>query len=152
MTEELLIDEVIADEGSRKNSDGWHVAYQDTNGFWTIGYGHLLGPGITRTRCERVTEREARAWLAADLEDATSASRRLIHNFDSLPDNKQRAIVSMVFNRGEPAMRKSTKILPAILYGAESGDWSGVASAIDGSQWAAQVKRRAVRIREELIA
>ena len=64
------------------------VAYQDSVGIWTIGYGHTKGivEGMT------CTQEQAEQWLLADVANAVAAVNRLVHiamsqdEFDSLVD------------------------------------------------------------------
>ena len=133
----LLKKELRQDEGVRLE------AYRDSKGFWTIGVGHLLGDS---PRMSSITEEECDALLSVDVWEAEAAARRIFPKFDEMNDVRQRAIVNMVFNRGEGRMRESSKITPAILKASESGrveDWQAVRAAIEGSQWASQVKTRA---------
>ncbi len=122
-------------------------AYQDTLGKWTIGVGHLLG---SWKRVDTITYPEAMAWLDIDIAAAEKLARSLVPGFDGLTDARQRALVNMAFNRGQH-MATSTRILPAIIATVQSGDWSKVRTAIEGSEWATQVKTRAIRIADMLV-
>ena len=138
--------ELSRDEGRRL------AAYRDTNGFWTIGVGHLLGGS---PRMSSITERECDALLDADLDDAWQSVRRVFPFVDAWPDTaeadvRSRALVNMIFNRGEERVRHSTSISPAIFKANETGDWSPVASAILCSPWAVQVGPRAERLADML--
>lgn len=145
MNLDLLREELMRDEGSRKDSEGRHIAYKDSLGFWTIGYGHLMGGKPTLVSC---TEDTARALLDQDIDAATTLARNLVQRFDTLTDERQRALVNMAFNRGNH-LKTSSKILPAIIHAsltASESDWHKVPDAIAGSQWAAQVGARATRL------
>lgn len=131
-----LLADLIRDEGLRL------TAYKDTQGWWTIGIGHLLGKS---PRMSSITEREAHALCAVDVEDATTLARQAVPAFDSLDPGRQRALVNMAFNRGDH-MLESTTITPAIVAACTNGDWGAVRAAILASEWAAQVKDRATRI------
>lgn len=133
--------ELIRDEGKKL------TAYKDSLGYWTIGVGHLLG---SSPRMSTITDEECDALLTVDIAEAEAAARRLVPSFDALTDERQRALVNMVLNRGEQRMRDSSRIMPAILDAATTGDWSKVPEAIAGSQWAGQVGRRATRLGEML--
>ena len=145
MTRSRLIAELIRDEGSRKDADGKHVAYKDSLGKWTIGYGHLLAMhrDWSNFAC---TEEEARRLLDLDIDIAEAAARRIFPAFDSYSDERQRALVNMAFNRGEKHLRESSRIVPAIL----KGDWKEAVEAIETSEWREQTGQRADRIALQL--
>lgn len=143
MNQEMLRKELVRDEGLRLS------VYRDTNGFYTIGVGHLLG---TTSRMSLITNIEAMALLDSDIRFATALARECVPSFDQLNDVRQRALVNMAFNRGG-YMKSSTTITPAINKAAESNlpaDWSIVSSVIKGSPWAKQVGDRAVRLAQML--
>jgi lysozyme len=141
-----LRDELIRDEGRRL------AAYQDTNGLWTIGVGHLLG---AHARMTIITDAECDALLASDIRLATQAADRIVPGWanwdlnheDMNGEARQRALINMIFNRGEGQMMKSTRITPAILAASRgTSTWALVAQAIVTSQWAGQVGDRAIRL------
>jgi lysozyme len=121
------------------------TAYRDTNNYWTIGVGHLLG---TSPRMSTIFEREAMALLDVDIDEAENLARSLVPLFDSLSDPQQRALVNMAFNRGGH-LAHSTTILPAILEASAGGDWGRVREAMSASQWAQQVGIRAERLADQ---
>lgn len=136
--------ELIRDEGLRLD------VYQDSVGLWTIGVGHLLGK---ERRMMKITFLEADALLESDISLAEEALDRVIPEWKNLDGVRQRALINMMFNRGERHVRESTTITPAIIkatIGAIDHDiaWRKVAEAIKSSPWAAQVKDRAVRLAE----
>ena len=147
-----LREELSRDEGRRLS------AYRDSAGFWTIGVGHLLGPG-TQPRMSAITDAECDALLDYDIKVAEAAARRVFDvgiginaNMWVLLDNvRQRALVNMAFNRGEKHMSESTTITPAIRYALvatfnQEDAWEKVAAAILASPWAAQIGARATRL------
>lgn len=142
MNRELLINELMRDEGAR------FLAYKDTNGFYTIGVGHLLGPSM---RMSDITQREMMALLNIDIADAISACQNVFPRFHLLDDVRQRALVNMAFNRGETNMRESTTITPAINKAAVDGNWAPVGTAILASEWGRQIKKRAERLAAMLV-
>lgn len=142
MNRDLLRSELIRDEGARKNSAGVHIAYKDSLGFWTIGYGHLMGKVPTMVTA---TETQALAMLETDINAAEKLARSLVPLFDKLTDEQQRATVNMAFNRGGH-LAKSKSILPAILEASAGGSWARVRQEIAASEWRSQVGPRADRI------
>lgn len=93
------------------------TAYLDKkkNGVWTIGYGHTktAKPGM------KITAEEAEKLLQSDLYDARSTVDRLVQV--PLSDNQFAALVSLVFNIGEPQFKRST-----LLKRLNKGDYSAV--------------------------
>ena len=133
---EKLKEELIRDEGNSLSS------YKDTNGNWTIGVGHLLGPAA---RMLWITTSERTALLDYDINSAVELAKSCIPKFDSLDGIRQRALINMAFNRGK-YMVTSTTITPAINKAIEDESWWKVKEAIAISPWREQVGARADRI------
>lgn len=88
---DIAVDFIAQHEGLRL------VAYQDSVGVWTIGYGHTHGVKDG----DRITPTQAKAFLKADLE--TSASRifaRIGEVVGELTYHQYSALLSFVFNVG----------------------------------------------------
>lgn len=83
-------------EGLRLN------AYQDSVGVWTIGYGSTKGV----KRGQRITEEEAEELLREDLATAERGVESAIT--EDITDNQFAACVSLAFNVGVSAFRKSS--------------------------------------------
>ena len=77
-------------------------AYRDSVGIWTIGYGSTSNVKAGDT----ITEAQASARLIADLATAEGA----VEKFITVPlnDNQFAALVSLTFNIGAEAFRRST--------------------------------------------
>jgi lysozyme len=136
----LLREDIERDEGKKLR------AYRDSQGYWTIGIGHLLG---SSPRMTDITEAECTALYNFDISEAIDLARSIIPQFDTLDDVRQRALTNMAFNRGEH-MKTSTTITPAIIKGVETGVWTGLKSIIEASEWASQVGARALRLAQML--
>jgi len=111
-----LIDFLVSVEGSVKKN-GLHQPYKDEAGLWTVGYGHLLPP---------ITEDLARDMLQDDVRGAVRAVDRLV----TLPltPNQKNAVVSLVFNVGQGALKYSKA-----LQHLNDGDLAGFESEAFGS-------------------
>jgi len=70
------------------------VAYQDSVGVWTIGYGHTQGVAQGMT----CTQAQAEQWLLADVADAEAAVSRLVHI--AMSQEEFDALVDFTFNLG----------------------------------------------------
>ena len=139
MNRDALRADLIRDEGMRLS------AYKDSEGYWTIGVGHLLGRS---PRMSAITEEECNALLDVDIAEAENLARSVVPRFDDLSEPRQLALVNMAFNRGGH-LRSSQWIVPAIRKASESNspeDWTAVREAIKVSQWAKQVGSRATRL------
>lgn len=95
--------------------------YKDANGYWTIGWGHLIkaGEGALMDKC--ITEEAASRLLASDLATTESAIHALV-NID-LKQSQFDALVSFAFNIGTANFRKSD-----LLKKLNSGDFAGLAA------------------------
>ena len=131
-----MIDAITAD---LKRDEGFvSHAYQDSKGFWTIGYGRLiderLGGGIT--------ESEALGLLERDIHQTFADLDRTLPWWRALPPFQQRGLVNMAFNLGLPRLLTFKKMLAAL----QTGDGERAAIEALDSIWAGQVKGRADRI------
>lgn len=132
--------DLLRDEGIRL------TPYQDTDGWWTIGIGHLLGPG---PRMSAISVHEAYSLLWGDVDSAENLAKECVQGYESLDEVRQRALVNMAFNRGDH-MKNSTTITPAINQAVGDKNWAPVEEAILNSQWAKEVGHRAIRLAEML--
>lgn len=79
------------------------VPYICPAGFWTIGYGHLCDPMHSP-----ITEAEAEAYLAQDLQTALAATLRYCPVLATEPQARLAAIVDFTFNLGAGRLQTST--------------------------------------------
>ncbi|WP_288061363.1 lysozyme [Rodentibacter caecimuris] len=104
---------IVAEEGERS------TAYQDVVGIWTIGVGHTgFVDGKPVAKGMTITQEKSREILKADLarfEKAINASVNV-----PLKQNQFDALVSLAFNIGEGAFRRST-----LLRKLNAGDYNG---------------------------
>jgi lysozyme len=86
-----------------KNDPGRAHPYVCPAGFWTIGYGHL---------CDQqhppITETEAEAYLARDLNAALAATLRCCPVLATESEGRLAAIVDFTFNLGGGRLQTST--------------------------------------------
>jgi len=151
MIEPILKAQLERDEGRKL------VAYRDSAGYWTIGVGHLLG---TSPRMSSITDEECDALLRADVEEAIRSLSNVFGEKEillGLNQPRMRAMVNMMFNRGEGRVRSSTTITPAIKRALgimqtqpqNTEVWKAVSDAILASPWAAQIKSRGNRLAKQ---
>ena len=96
------------------------IAYQDSVGVWTIGYGHTRGV-VSGMTC---TQAQAEAWLREDILSAIADVNRLVKV--PLTQGEFDALVDFDFNLGGGALRGST--LLRLLNG---GDHAGAAEQFE---------------------
>ncbi|MFN7662578.1 MAG: lysozyme [Alphaproteobacteria bacterium] len=77
--------------------------YACAGGYWTVGWGHRLGPNEPRGP---LTYAQAKELLARDVERCERAIRKLVHV--PLDTHQEAALISFVFNVGAAAFQRST--------------------------------------------
>ena len=115
MTREITqagLDLIAKDEGLRL------TAYMDIAGIWSIGYGHTPAQSG-----ETITQGQALALLRQDVGSAATAVDGATHDVPTT-DNEFSAMVSLAFNIGNGAFRRST-----VLAKHRGGDHYGAAEA-----------------------
>lgn len=131
-----LVEEITLEEGFRVQS------YKDTEGFWTIGVGHMLGTddkyaNITWTPIKVMTT------LLQDINASIYYVRKQITTFDKLTEVRQRVLISMMFNLGPNKFAKFKKMIAAI----NSLDYYKAYEEMLDSKWARDdVPNRAKRM------
>ncbi len=78
------------------------LAYQDSVGVWTIGYGHTKGV----TKGMSCTQQQAEEWLKEDVMDAVRAVNKYVKV--DLSQNQFDALVDFTFNLGSGSLSSST--------------------------------------------
>ncbi|MFZ2738452.1 MAG: lysozyme [Burkholderiaceae bacterium] len=89
-------------------------------GFWTIGFGHLCNATHLP-----ITEAEAEAYLAHDLQTALAATLRYCPVLATEPEERLAAIVDFTFNLGAGRLQTST-----LRRRVNQCDWSGAAKEL----------------------
>ena len=89
-------------------------------GYWTIGYGHLCNP-----KHPSITETEAEAYLALDLQTALAATLRYCPVLAAEPEGRLAAIVDFTFNLGAGRLQTST-----LRRRVNQRDWSSAATEL----------------------
>lgn len=125
--------DLIRDEGAVKPT-GRHIAYKDSLGHETIGYGRLLSRGLS--------DDEAEYLLANDIRDSVAGLGRRYPWWRSMPEPAMRGLANMAFNLGANRLAGFKRMLAAL----EAGDYEEAAREALDSKWANQVGGRAKRI------
>lgn len=130
-------------EGQRLKS------YLDSEGFWTIGVGHLLQPKprsnawqglvITQAECDALFEQDWNNHVRLIQHGAPWALE-----FDEV---RRYVIIDMTFNLSiEPFDGDGFKDWPMFVRQLRGNDWAAAARNMRSTLWASQVKGRAVRL------
>ena len=133
MDRERLLEEIKLDEGCRL------LPYRDTEGVWTIGWGHTgdgVGPGIIwgQGMADRM--------LDHDIEIAIGSLDAHLPWWRELDDVRQNVLADMCFNIGITKLLKFQHMLAAL----EAHDFAHAADQMRLSLWAKQVGDREVRL------
>lgn len=123
------------DEGTKRNRAGRHIAYVDTVGKVTVGYGLNL---TDRGMSERVAEFALQEEIADHWLELVRA-RPWIAKLDA---PRQRVLANMAYNLGVPGLLKFTRTLEFV----KRGEYGAAAVAMLQSRWAQQVGARADRL------
>ena len=137
MTPTNLEEQLVRDEGEIL------YAYQDSNGFWTIGVGTLIdrhaGGGITRE--------ESRYLLSNRIQTAENAVNVCLPWAAGLDRIRFGALVNMAFNMGIEHLKGFEKFLTAL----EMRDYQRASAEMLDSQWAREVGERAQRLSQQIL-
>lgn len=159
--QEPLREQVVIkkDEGVRKNKEGQHVSYRDTQKVLTGGRGHVL------TKAEKKLYPKGTAipnelvdkWFKADMEEAdVTLTKILEERATHVPDEVYDILLNMTFNMGEKGMKGFTELWKAV----EIADWTTVSKEMltttdkqgktRPTKWLDQVGNRAVRLADRM--
>lgn len=80
--------------------------YKDGNGYWTVGYGHLLSLDKTLPKPPRIDQEKATAYLATDLAKTAQLVSGVV--LARLNANQFSSLVDFTFNLGIGRLKQST--------------------------------------------
>ena len=143
------VQQLQTDEGTKRNWQGEHVVYPDTEGYLTAGIGHKLteaelasgkyGKGIA------VPQEQVDKWFKADLETANADVDALYKDI-KLDGTSREVLVNMAFNLGRTGLSKFEKMNE----GFAAGDMKKVVREMKDSKWWGQVGDRSKRLAKQL--
>jgi lysozyme len=117
-------------------------AYQDSEGWWTIGVGRL----IDERKGGKISPKEIEYLLDNDIERVRISLEKEWNWFVDLNDARQEVLANMCFNLGLAGLKKFKLMIAAI----ERQDWADAAREMLDSKWSTQVGDRAVRLSEAM--
>ncbi len=134
----LAAKSIAREEGTIKNTQGRHMAYECSSGKTTLGYGRNVdmdgGLGLT--------DDEAQYLLVNDTKRVYFSLVDNIQTFTSHSDTRQVVLINMCFNLGLPRFLQFKKMLAAL----ESYNYTVASAEMLDSNWAKQVPSRARRL------
>jgi lysozyme len=128
--------QLVADEGVRL------VVYRDTLGNLTVGVGHLIRPGDNLSLGDTISNERCEVFFNFDLNTAIYECRKLLDNFDELPETAQEVLVNMMFNMGPNRLSEFHHFLCHVTM----GQWVMASHDMEASLWFRQVGPRAKRL------
>lgn len=153
MNRERLVQSIKKHEGYRS------YPYQDSRGFWTIGWGHLIHHDALETYQHRRTlggmldyicslETHIQ-WLESDIQTAERNARGYIGStFDTLTPIRQEVLVEAAFQLGGRSLNGFRKLRGAILESA----WVRAEAEMLNSRWAQQTPNRVKTLAARMLA
>jgi len=115
-------------------------AYQDSEGYWTIGVGHL----IDERKGGKISHKISMLILDDDINEKLGQCDRAFGWFDELGETRKIVILNMVFNLGVDGFKKFKKTITYI----ENGEYEAASIEMLDSKWSKQVKNRAIELSE----
>lgn len=136
---QTLVEQLKIDEGCRL------IAYLDTEGVWTIGYGHT-GPEVKRGLVW--TQEQAEAALIKDIREHNAKLAAALPWLRKLDPVRQRVLQNMAFNLGIGSAETGKGLLgfKNTLAMIQAGRYAEAAENMLKSKWAGQVGQRAQRL------
>lgn len=124
----------------RRHEGEVEYAYQDSEGYWTIGVGHL----IDKRKGGKLPKHFIDMLLEYDIFEKIDELDKGLPVWRSLDDVRQRVIVDMAFNLGVSGVKAFKRMWIAI----EAQNYPLAATEMLDSKWASQVGSRATRLAE----
>lgn len=131
-----MVKQLRRDEGVVKH------AYQDTEGYWTIGVGRL----IDKRRGGGLSEEEIDFLLNNDVAEKEASLEASISFYKGLDEARRGVLLNMAFNLGVEGLLAFKNTLKLV----GEGKYEKASEEMLKSKWAAQVGDRAVRLSKQM--
>lgn len=115
-------------------------AYQDSEGYWTIGVGHL----IDKQKGGKISHEISMLILDDDIAEVMNQCDRAFDWFDDLDEVRKIVILNMVFNLGLAGFKDFKKTIQYI----DNENYNEASIEMLDSKWASQVGPRAAELSE----
>jgi lysozyme len=130
-------------KGEIRKEEGWKgTAYQDSLGYWTIGFGFL----VDARKSDSLPMAVADVWLDYKIQEKVNALDAQIPWWKNQPEEVQQALVNMAYQLGVEGLLKFKTTLSLL----EAGDREGAANSAMKSLWAKQTPARAKRVTDQI--
>jgi lysozyme len=136
MNRKRLKAQLIYDEGVRAS------AYQDSEGYWTIGVGRL----IDEKKGGKLSADEIEYLLDNDIDKVINQVIREFDWYYDLSEVRKEVILNMAFNLGIGGVKKFKNMINAL----KRHDWDDASREMLDSKWSGQVGQRAIRLSEAM--
>jgi lysozyme len=133
---ERLRKQLKEDEGVRLK------VYKDTQGFPTVGVGHLVRPADLLHVGDRITQEQCDIFFDYDLARTIVDCKREIDGWLTFPDEVQEILANLAYNLGITGLLKFKNTLSFL----RSKDYDKAATALVASRWYGQVGNRSKRL------
>ncbi len=117
-----------------RHEDEVNHAYQDSEGFWTIGVGHL----IDERKGGKISHAASMFILDEDVNSVIGQCDRAFEWFDDLDEARKIVVLNMVFNLGLYGFKEFKKTIAFI----EQGLYISASEEMKDSKWYRQVGKR----------
>lgn len=140
--------QILRDEGVKKNKAGQHISYRDSEGHLTGGHGHLMTEEEKKLYPEGtpIPDDVVESWKATDMREAEEDVSAIFGDVDN-PEVKN-VLTNMAFNLGRTNLNEFTRLKKAI----KEKDYKLAAQSMRESKWYKQVGGRADRLIERIEA
>lgn len=147
------------DEGVRKDKEGKHISYLDTEKILTGGRGHQLTKEEKKLypKDTVIPDDVVEAWFKADLEEADNDLTELLEEKAvHVPDEVFDVLLNMTFNLGKKGLKGFKKMWKAIGvndYKTASFEMlknTSKTGVVTSTKWARQVGDRAIRLADRM--
>lgn len=136
MDDKEFLEQLTRHEGYRRS------AYQDTNGYWTIGIGRMIDKKLNGG----LTKEEAQYLLQNDLDRCATELDAKIPWWQTLSTNRRYVLLNMCFNLGISKLLTFKNTLKMV----QDGKYDDAAKGMLNSLWAKQVGNRAKELAEQM--
>ena len=124
------------------------TAYLDTEGYWTVGVGHLLpDPKNNKWRGYTITQKQCDDLFESDILEHQHLINTQAPWANQLDEVRAYVGLDMTYNMGiEPFDGDGFKDWPMFVSQLKAGQWTAAAANMRATRWASQVKDRANRL------
>ena len=142
---------------SLKESEGYRrLPYQDSLGFWTVGWGHYIHKDIlqhtgTLTFSELMSyysdPKKHQTWLESDVQSAIAGAKKWVGDplWNAITDLRREVVVEMRFQLG--GKQEKFVSMKAML---DDHNYEAVAKSMLDSLWATQTPQRVHRMAQHM--